>query len=78
MDVKQSLLNLSASRLKKAAKLKERIDALSDELANLLIEISPAPVGKVIRKRRQMSAAARKRISNAAKARWAKLRAGKK
>ena len=78
MDVKQSLLNLSASRLKKAAKLKERIDALNDQLANLLMEISPAPVGALIRKRRQMSAAARKRISDAAKARWAKVRAAKK
>lgn len=78
MDVKQSLLNLSASRLKKAAKLKERIDALNDELANLLMEITPAPIGAVIRKRRQMSAAARKKISDAAKARWAKVRAGKK
>jgi hypothetical protein len=77
MDVKQSLLNLSATKFRKAAQLKERIDALSDELSNLLTEISPAPIGKVIRARRKMSAAARKKISDAAKARWAKVRAAK-
>jgi hypothetical protein len=77
MDVKQSLLNLSSSRLRKAAKLKERIDALNDQLAGLLMDIVPAPVGMVMRKRRQMSAAARKKISDAAKARWARVRAGK-
>jgi hypothetical protein len=75
MEIKQSLLNLPASRLKKAAKIKERIDRLTDELSNLLTEIAPPTIGKVMRARRQMSAAARKRISDAAKARWARVRA---
>jgi hypothetical protein len=78
MDVKQSLLNLSAAKLRKASQLKERIEALNNELANLLQEIIPAPIAAVHRRRRAMSAAARKRISDAAKARWAKFRAGKK
>jgi hypothetical protein len=39
-------------------------------------EIAPAPLGK--RKRRKLSAAARKAISDAQKARWAKQRAGVK
>lgn len=77
MDVKQSLLNLSAARLRKASQLKERIEALNNELANLLGEIVPAPIAKLHRKRRAMSAAARKRISDAAKARWAKWRSNK-
>jgi hypothetical protein len=75
MDVKQSILNISASKLRKASQLKERIEALNNELANLLTEMAPAPVAKVMRKRRAMSAAARKKISEAAKARWAKFRA---
>jgi len=75
MDVKQSLLNLSASKLRKASQLKERIEALSRELTQLLGEIAPEPMATIHRKRRAMSAAARKRISEAAKARWAKFRA---
>ena len=77
MDVKQSLINLSAAKLRKASQLKERIEALNDELANLLQEITPEPLQTVVRKRRAMSAAARKRISEAAKARWARFRTQK-
>jgi hypothetical protein len=77
MDVKQSLLNLSAAKLKKATALKERIEALHNELAELLLEVTPGPIATVIRKKRTMSASAKKRISEAAKARWAKLRADK-
>lgn len=77
MDVKQSLLNLSASKLKKATALKQRIEALHQELESLLLEVTPGPVASVVRKRRAMSASAKKRISEAAKARWAKFRAEK-
>lgn len=78
MDIKRSFLNISAARLRKASQLKERIEALNNELANLLGEIVPAPIAQVHRKRRAMSAAAKKRISDAAKARWAKWRSSKK
>jgi hypothetical protein len=78
MDIKQTLLNISSAKLRKASRLKERIEAMNNELANLLNEITPAPLAAVVRKRRAMSAAARKKISEAAKARWAKVRAGKK
>lgn len=78
MDVKQSILNIPASKLRKASQLKERIEALNNELSNLLGEIVPAPIANVHRKRRAMSAAAKKRISDAAKARWAKWRSNKK
>jgi hypothetical protein len=77
MDVKQSFLNISASKLRKASALKERIESLHRELENLLMEISPKPVAAVMRKRRTMSAAARRKISEAAKARWAKVRSNK-
>jgi hypothetical protein len=77
MDVKQSLLNIPAAKLRKASQLKERIEALNRELSNLLHEITPAPLATIHRKRRQMSAAARKRIAEAAKARWARFRAAK-
>jgi len=78
MDVKQSLIDLSSAKLRKASQLKERIETLSRELASLLGEIVPAPIAAIHRKRRTMSASARKRISDAAKARWARLRASKK
>ena len=74
MEIKQSLLNLSAAKLRKASQLKERIEALNNELANLISEVVPAPIANAHRKRRAMSAAARRRISEAAKARWAKWR----
>ena len=74
MDAKESLLSIPAARLRKASQLKERIEALNAELANLIGAVVPAPIAKIHRKRRAMSAAARKRISEAAKARWAKWR----
>jgi hypothetical protein len=77
MDVKQSLINLSAAKLRKASRIKERIEALDRELSYLIGEIVPAPIAAIHRKRRVMSAAARKRISDAAKARWAKVRGAK-
>jgi hypothetical protein len=78
MDVKQSLINLSAAKLRKASQLKERIEALNSELANLIGEIVPAPIAAIHKKRRTMSAAARAKIAAAARARWARVRAGKK
>ena len=77
MDVKQSFLNISAAKLRKASQLKERIDALNAQLSNLLNEVVPTPIANIHRKRRAMSAAARRRISEAAKARWAKWRTQK-
>ena len=77
MDVKQSLINLSAAKLRKASQLKERIEALNSKLAHLLNEIVPAPIAAIHKKRRTMSAAARAKIAAAARARWAKVRAAK-
>lgn len=78
METKQ-LLSLSPSDLRRAAEIKERIDALNAELAGILNDESAA-VPTTVGKRgggRTMSAAGRARIAAAARARWAKIRAEK-
>ncbi len=68
MRFRMSTLNLSVSDLRKAANLKERIEALEKELSQLLgSETAP--------RKRGMSAAGRARIVAAQKARWAKVHA---
>jgi len=73
-----SLRDLSVAQLRRAAGIKERIEALEKELTGILGIPEPITVGGIIRRRRRMSAAARAKISAAAKARWAKVRAAKK
>lgn len=77
MNIKE-LLHLPAAKLKRLVALKTEIERLEAQLANVIIAAAPAPVGKIIRAKRTMSAAARKKISLAAKARWAKFHAAKK
>lgn len=74
----KALLNLSVAKLKRMAVLKAKIERLQSRLEALATDSSPAPGRKRGRKRRKMSAAARRKISLAAKARWAKVRAAKK
>jgi len=74
------LANVSLQQLKQAVAIREKIDALEKELSRIIGgQLSPAkswaPTAK--RKRRTMSAAARAKISAAAKARWANFRAKK-
>ena len=71
------LLNLSVAKLKRMAALKAKIERLQSQLQALAESTSRSP-GKNGRKRRKMSAAARKKISLAAKARWARVRAAKR
>ena len=71
------LAKLSVAQLKKAAAIKERIETLERELTSVLGIPEPLTVGGHIRRRRKMSAAARAKIAAAAKARWAKVKAGK-
>jgi hypothetical protein len=69
--------NLTAKQLRRAADLKERIDALQERLSQLLGAPAPAPVvaiGK--RKRKKISAAGIARIRAAQKARWAAIKKG--
>jgi hypothetical protein len=77
MNMKE-FLNLSVAKLKRMAVLKTRIERLQSQLEALATSASPPSTGKAVRKRRKMSAAARRKISLAAKARWAKVRAAKK
>jgi hypothetical protein len=70
-------MNLSASQLRRAAALQEKIETLQQELAQILGDSSsPATAGKPAKKKRTMSAAARKKIAAAQRARWAKQKAG--
>jgi hypothetical protein len=72
-----SIINLSVHQLRHAADLKEKIAALDKEL-NQVFGSPPAPaVTAAPTKKRGMSASARAKISAAAKARWASVKAGK-
>jgi len=73
-----SLRDLTVAQLKKATAIKERMEQLERELTAILGIPEPLTVGGIVRRRKKMSAAARAKISAAAKARWAKIRAGKK
>jgi hypothetical protein len=70
-----NLSSLSSSQLKRAAAIKDRIETLQKELADLTgeaVETTSAPAGK-----RKISAAGLARIKAAQKKRWAKVNAGK-
>jgi len=70
------ILNLSVAKLKRMAALKAKIERLQSQLEATAASASSSPA-KTGRKRRKMSAAARRKISLAAKARWAKVRTAK-
>ena len=74
------MIELTSKQLRQAADIKDKIDSLQRELQRLLgAKANSASEGKkTAPKKRTMSAAARKKISLAAKARWARVRAGKK
>ena len=65
----KSISNLSADQLRRAAAIKEQIDALENELGRILGGAAGSGSGK-----RVMSASARARIAAAQKARWAKVK----
>jgi hypothetical protein len=70
----QTMTTLSASQLRRAADIKDEIEALQSTLARLLGGTNGAVAP---RKRRKMSAAARAKIAAAQRARWAKQRGAK-
>jgi hypothetical protein len=73
-----ALSNLSLQQLTHAVSIREQIDALQQQLAELLGGAEAAPVKvKGRRGRRTMSAAARAAIGAAQRRRWAKQRRGK-
>ena len=74
-----SIINLSAQQLRRAAAIKEQIQSLENELGRILgSPTKPVADAAAPKKRRKMSAAGRAKISAAAKARWAKVKALKK
>ena len=68
------MTNLSASQLRRAADIKDKVESLQKELSRLLGSPSGAAAP---RKRRKMSAAGRRKIAAAARARWAKVKGRK-
>jgi hypothetical protein len=74
----KDLLNVPVEKLKRLVALKTEIEKLQGQVESLMIESSPPGLKQVFRQKRKMSAAVRKKISEAATARWAKIRAGKK
>jgi hypothetical protein len=70
-----TLSSLSSEQLRRAADLKEKIEALNTELASILG--APASAPDKARKKRGMSAAGRAAVAAAQKARWAKIKGAK-
>ena len=73
-------MNISATQLRRAADIQDKIESLQNELGKLLGNGSAitADAPKPERKRRKMSAAARAKIAAAQRARWAKVRSANK
>ena len=74
----KQLLQLPAAKLQQIVVIKRQIERLESRLAALVDSESAFPSLISGRKKRKMSAAARRKISLAAKARWARFRAAKK
>jgi hypothetical protein len=72
---RMNLLNLSVNQLRRAAAIKERIEALNKELRGILDGADNS--GSVGKKTRTMSAAVKRKIAAAQRARWAKVKASK-
>ncbi len=73
-----SLLDLSPAQLRRAAELKEKLETIQSELVRLLGAPSGSPTAPLsLRKSRKMSAASIAKITAAARARWAKIKAAR-
>jgi hypothetical protein len=75
-----NISNLSSSQLRRAASIKDLIEALQTKLTKILggkANGGAAPA-RPVHKRRKMSAAGRAKIAAAARARWARVKAAKK
>ena len=72
------LLTLTAQQLKRAVRVREKIESLENKLARILGAETPPDADsgpKKAKRRRKMSVAARAKLSAAAKARWKKVKA---
>jgi hypothetical protein len=74
----KQLLNLSSAKLQRVAALKRKIETLEARLAQMIGEDAAPSTSSATVKQRKMSAAGRRAISRAAKARWAKIKAATK
>jgi len=72
---RMNLLDLTINQLKRAAAIKEQIEALNKDLRSILG--APAKSRAAPMKKRTMSASAKKNIATAQRARWAKVRGNK-
>ena len=73
------MLNLTSAQLRNAADLQEKIAKLQTQLAALVgTETKASPSAKPIKKKRNMSAAAKAKISAAAKKQWDRVKAAGK
>ena len=70
-----NLLDLTVTQLKRAVAIKEQIETLNKELRSILG--APSVPGAAPKKHGAMSAAVKKKIAAAQKARWANLRRAK-
>src|ERR1035438_8594962 len=70
----ETFSSLTPRLLRRAADVKERIDALQKELAQLLGASAPAPAAAAAPKRKKISAAGIARIRAAQRARWAAIK----
>jgi hypothetical protein len=75
----ETFTTLTPRQLRRAADVKERIDALEKELGQLLEALAPAPApaATATRKRKKISAAGIARIRAAQRARWAAVKKSK-
>jgi len=73
----KEVLNLSIAKLKRIVELKTQIERLQSQLASYASDSTPTAAKIPGKKRHTMSAAGRRKISLAAKARWAKVHAAK-
>src|SRR3989337_3903086 len=72
INIPMNLHDLTVNQLKRAAAIKERIEALNKELRAILG--ASANPGAAPKKKRTMSASVKRKIAAAQKARWAHLR----
>jgi hypothetical protein len=72
MNETMNPLDLTVNQLKRAAAIKEHIEALNRELRGLLGAPANKPAAR--KKSRSMSAAVKRKIAAAQRARWANLR----
>jgi hypothetical protein len=72
-----NITDVTPQQLRRAASIKEELDSLNKELRKLLNGVS-SNVAASGKKRRAMSAAVKRKIAAAQKARWAKLKRTKR